>query len=65
MKKTANPSIRSVPLPDFMERLKKDFGGKVFPDSQPLLDDLRKDREPARKARRKTASSLTLERLTK
>jgi antitoxin (DNA-binding transcriptional repressor) of toxin-antitoxin stability system len=33
-----------VPLPDFMARMKKDFGGKVFPDSQPLLDEMRRDR---------------------
>ena len=40
----ADPPISPAPLPDFMARLKKDFVGKVFPDSQPLLDEMRKDR---------------------
>jgi antitoxin (DNA-binding transcriptional repressor) of toxin-antitoxin stability system len=31
-------------MPDFMARLKKNFGDKVFPDSQPILDELREDR---------------------
>ena len=31
-------------MPDFMARLKKDFGDKVFPDSQPLFDEMREDR---------------------
>lgn len=31
-------------MPDFMARLKKNFGNKVFPDSQPIFDELREDR---------------------
>jgi antitoxin (DNA-binding transcriptional repressor) of toxin-antitoxin stability system len=31
-------------MPDFMARLKEDFGDQVFPDSQPILDELREDR---------------------
>jgi antitoxin (DNA-binding transcriptional repressor) of toxin-antitoxin stability system len=31
-------------MPDFMARLKKNFGNQVFPDSQPILDELREDR---------------------
>ena len=31
-------------MPDFMVRFKKNFGDKVFPDSQPILDELREDR---------------------
>jgi antitoxin (DNA-binding transcriptional repressor) of toxin-antitoxin stability system len=31
-------------MPDFMARLKKDYGDHVTPDSQPILDELREDR---------------------
>jgi antitoxin (DNA-binding transcriptional repressor) of toxin-antitoxin stability system len=31
-------------MPDFMARLKKNYGNRVFPDSQPILDELREDR---------------------
>ena len=31
-------------MPDFMARLKKDYGDHVAPDSQPILDELREDR---------------------
>ena len=34
----------SAKMPDFMARLKKNFGNQVFPDSQPILDELREDR---------------------
>jgi hypothetical protein len=30
-------------MPDFMARLKKNYGNQVFPDSQPILDELRED----------------------
>jgi antitoxin (DNA-binding transcriptional repressor) of toxin-antitoxin stability system len=33
-----------VKMPDFMARLRKDFGNRLTPDSQPLLDELREDR---------------------
>ena len=33
-----------VKMPDFMARLKKNYGNQVFPDSQPILDELREDR---------------------
>jgi antitoxin (DNA-binding transcriptional repressor) of toxin-antitoxin stability system len=39
-----NPKISPAPMPDFIARMKKDFGDKVFPDSGPLLDEMRKDR---------------------
>ena len=35
---------QKVKMPDFMARLKKNFGNQVFPDSQPILDELREDR---------------------
>ena len=41
------PTKKSKPpakMPDFMARLKKNFGNKVFPDSQPIFDELREDR---------------------
>jgi antitoxin (DNA-binding transcriptional repressor) of toxin-antitoxin stability system len=48
------PVARLVPLrkkkksrakmPDFMARLKEDYGDHVSPDSQPILDELREDR---------------------
>ena len=31
-------------MPDFMARLKEDFGDKVFPDSQAIIDEGREDR---------------------
>jgi len=34
----------SAKMPDFMARRKRIFGGKVGPDSQPLLDEMRGDR---------------------
>ena len=47
------PVARLVPLatrpgtsawPDILQRLREDFGGRVTPDSQPLLDELRGER---------------------
>jgi antitoxin (DNA-binding transcriptional repressor) of toxin-antitoxin stability system len=47
------PVARLVPLkkkkshakmPDFMGRLKKNFGSKIFSDSQHVLNELREDR---------------------
>ena len=44
-KRTPKKKRKPLPkMPDFMARLKKDFGDKVFPDSQPILDELREDR---------------------
>lgn len=40
----ARAGVVSVPMPDFMARLKEDFGDKVFPDSQPILEEMREDR---------------------
>lgn len=40
----ANKEKPRPKMPDFMARLKKDFGDKVFPDSQPIFDELREDR---------------------
>jgi len=34
----------SVAMPDFMSRLKKNYGDRPLPDSQPILDELREDR---------------------
>jgi prevent-host-death family protein len=34
----------AVTMPDFMARLKKNYGDRLLPDSQPLLDELREDR---------------------
>ena len=34
----------SAALPNFMTRLKKNYGDRPLPDSQPLLDALREDR---------------------
>jgi prevent-host-death family protein len=34
----------SVPMPDFMARLQKNYRGRPLPDSQPVLDELREDR---------------------
>jgi antitoxin (DNA-binding transcriptional repressor) of toxin-antitoxin stability system len=31
-------------MPDFMARLKRIYGNKVGPDSQPIFDELREDR---------------------
>jgi antitoxin (DNA-binding transcriptional repressor) of toxin-antitoxin stability system len=31
-------------LPDFLTRLEKNYGKRVLPDSQPILDELREDR---------------------
>jgi len=31
-------------MPDFMARLKEDYGDHVSPDSQPIFDELREDR---------------------
>jgi antitoxin (DNA-binding transcriptional repressor) of toxin-antitoxin stability system len=31
-------------MPDFMTRLKKNYGNQVFPDTQLILDELREDR---------------------
>ena len=31
-------------MPDFMGRLKKNYGDHVSPDSQPILDQMREDR---------------------
>jgi len=33
-----------VKMPNFMARLKKNFGDQVFPDSKPIFDELREDR---------------------
>jgi len=33
-----------VAMPDFMSRLKKNYGKRPLPDSQPVLDELREDR---------------------
>jgi antitoxin (DNA-binding transcriptional repressor) of toxin-antitoxin stability system len=34
----------TVAMPDFMARLKKNYGDRTLPDSQPILDELREDR---------------------
>jgi antitoxin (DNA-binding transcriptional repressor) of toxin-antitoxin stability system len=34
----------SAKMPDFMARLKEDYGDHVAPDSQPILDEIREDR---------------------
>jgi prevent-host-death family protein len=34
----------SATMPDFMARLKKNYGSLPLPDSQPVLDELREDR---------------------
>jgi antitoxin (DNA-binding transcriptional repressor) of toxin-antitoxin stability system len=31
-------------MPDFMARLKKNYGDRILPDSQPILDEMREDR---------------------
>jgi prevent-host-death family protein len=31
-------------MPDFMARLKRNFGDKVSPDSMPIFDEMREDR---------------------
>jgi len=41
--KAKNKSV-AVAMPDFMTRLKKNYGGSPLPDSQPVLDELREDR---------------------
>jgi antitoxin (DNA-binding transcriptional repressor) of toxin-antitoxin stability system len=38
------PSQAESALPDFMARLRKQFGAKVTPDSSTLFDELRGDR---------------------
>ncbi len=34
----------AVAMPDFMARLKKNYGERPLPDSRPILDELREDR---------------------
>jgi prevent-host-death family protein len=34
----------SVTMPDFLARLKENYGGPSLPDSQSVLDELREDR---------------------
>jgi antitoxin (DNA-binding transcriptional repressor) of toxin-antitoxin stability system len=34
----------TVAMPDFMSRLKKNYGARPLPDSRPVLDELREDR---------------------
>ena len=35
---------KKIVLPDFMARLKKDFGGRMTPDSKPIFDEMRAER---------------------
>ena len=44
-KKATKKKKKAAPkMPDFMARLKEDYGDHVSPDSQPIFDELREDR---------------------
>lgn len=38
------PKVKPVAMPDFRARLKKNYGGKIVPDSTPLIAEMRAER---------------------
>ena len=43
-KPTQQQQQPSLEMPDFLGRAKKILGGRILPDSEPILDELREDR---------------------
>jgi len=38
------PTAQTKAWPDIMARLRQQFGDRVFPDSQPMIDEMREER---------------------